>query len=351
MMNQYPIPRDAEIASSPYVRPHEKERRRRSRLPSLFFAVVLLLIGVLVLYHILPDEVKTPLNAWLFGAEGTTGDGTSAQTTPQTGTTAPEPDGTTDIYEWQCELPSGATAILPVNRSANALGSFSENPTDAPLDAVLPKFVRAADGKISVLIVNTHSYEAYSAEGMLYFTDSVYASDNDENRNVAVVCRSFADALNENGIGAVFVDCVAESSLGSYRNAARMIELALEEYPDVCLVVDIHRGVMTDETGAVLRPVAQSFEETLAQVKLIVGADASFETNAAAALALFENASAVHRELMMPTEVSNGALLQALPFPVLTVEIGTCGNYVSEAERSARLLAEVIARMMTEAAE
>ncbi len=345
MTNRYPIPMDEEFSSSPYIRPRERSKRRRSRIPLLLGIVFLFLIVVLAAYRALPDDVKKPLDSWLFGAEPGT---SSASTTDTTTETAGQPsqETTNDIYQWECELPSGAIAILPVDRSANKQGIFLENPTDAVPEAVMPEFVRAVSGGVSVLILNTHSFESYSEPESLYFTDSSYASDNDASRNMAAVCRLFADALNENGIGTVFVDCMAESGLGSYRNAARMAELALEEYPDVCLIIDIHRGVLTDETGAVLRPVTQRFGQVLAQVKLIVGARASFETNMAVALALFEAVSAEHRALMMPTAITDGSLLQELPVPVLTLEIGTCGNDVSEAGHSAQLVAGIIAQLM-----
>lgn len=344
MEDEYLIPETLNFESDPYVRPRTYSRRRVGRGAGFLVAVVLMLLGAIALYRCMPGSVKAPLHAWLFG--GNSDDGTQNGTTTAVSTTPAPEETTVDIYQWKCDLPQGATAILPVDRCANTLGIFMKNPTDAVPESVVAEFVRAETGKISVLILNTHSYEAYSEEGALYFDDPSYASDTGENRNVGAVCRLLADALNENGIGAVFVDCMAESGLGSYRNAMRMAELSLEEYPDVRLVIDVHRGVLRDATGAVLRPITARFGETLAQMKLIVGADASFEQNIAAALALFAKASLVNGEWLMPTEIQNGALLQTLSIPVVTVEIGTCGNYVSEAQRSAALLAEVIAELM-----
>ncbi|MBQ9748326.1 MAG: stage II sporulation protein P [Clostridia bacterium] len=344
MKENYPTLTAPEVTSAPYMRPRERKTRRRHSLSSLLLLVLLMLAGAFFVYRAMPASVKVPLLTWLFGTES---EGDTQTTAGQTTTEAPDPPQTTsDLYFWQCELPQGATAILPVDLSANTQGVFLENPTDAVPEVIVPEFVRVGAGEVSVLILNTHSFEAYSAERSLYFDDPSYAYIGDENRNVGAVCRSFADALNRNGVGAVFVDCMATSGIGSYQNARRMAELALAEYPDVKLIVDLHRGVVKDSTGAVLRPVAPLFGEALAQVRLIVGADAAFETNMAAALALFGKASLTHGELMMPTAVQDGALLQTLPVPVLTMEIGTCGNYVSEAQRSAELLAEVIAELM-----
>ena len=48
----------------------------------------------------------------------------------------------------------------------------------------------------------------------------------------------------------------------------------------------------------------------------------------------------------MPLAVSESVLLQKLAVPVLTLEIGSAGNSVLEAERTAVLLAQMIAEMM-----
>ena len=49
---------------------------------------------------------------------------------------------------------------------------------------------------------------------------------------------------------------------------------------------------------------------------------------------------------MMPLSVSENALLQKLSVPVLTLEVGSAGNSVSEAKAAAVALAKVMAELL-----
>ena len=163
---------------------------------------------------------------------------------------------------------------------------------------------------------------------------------------VSAVAEALCAELNQNGIGAVFVDCMAQSSFGSYKNAQKLAELALADYPEAVLVVDIHRAVLTDDAGALLRPITKIAEEITAQARILLGTGANLEKNAATALAFYEMLNLRYGSLMMPLSVSENALLQKLSVPVLTLEIGSAGNSVSEAKAAAVALAKVMAELL-----
>ena len=137
-----------------------------------------------------------------------------------------------------------------------------------------------------------------------------------------------------------------DSSFGSYQNAQALAEIALEDHPEAVLVIDIHRAVMTSDTGALVRPITEIEDEILAQVRILLGSEANFEKNAATALSLYGALNLRYESLAMPLSVSESVLLQKLAVPVLTLEIGSAGNSVLEAERTAVLLAQMIAEMM-----
>jgi stage II sporulation protein P len=345
MNSNLPIP--YESAEMPYMRPHKNEKKRVRRRYGGLILVILLLTGVICASRFLPDGLRGFFGG-LWGDGADSGDSTGETTTesPNTDGTTEKPEETHDIYEWNCELPMGAVPILPRDCSAYEHLIYAENPTDAVLEAVMPAFPKKGTGEISVLIVNTHSFEAYAEEGALYYTDAGFATNGDESMRVSAVAKALCEALSQYGIGAVFVDCMAESSFGSYQNAQRLVELALEKHPGTVLVIDIHRAVMTDETGALLRPITEIAGEITAQARILLGAGAGFERNAAVALALYDKLNLEYERLLMPLSVSEGAHLQKLSVPVLMLEIGSCGNYISEACRAATLLAQGIAREM-----
>ena len=301
MNSNLPIP--YEPMDIPYMRPHKMEKKKIRRRFTSVFAVMLLFAGVFFAYRFMPEEWKG-----FFGISGeSTGEGI---TTEETTTDRAQTEETTkphDIYEWSCDLPYGAVPIKPSDRSAYELLLYAENKTDAVLEAVTPSFPKKGSGEISVLVVNTHSYESYAEEGALYYTDSAYATGGAVENRVAEVADTLCRTLSENGVGAVFVDCMAESGIGSYRNAQRLLELALEKYPDVTLVIDIHRAIMQESSGDMVRPVTEIAGKIAAQVRISLGAGANFERNAASSRAIYDVLNLRYERLMMPLSVESGA--------------------------------------------
>lgn len=344
MNSNLPIP--YEPMAVPYLRPHKAEKRRSLRRFAILGLVLVFLTGILCAVHFLPEDMKNAFGA-LFFEDGTGVEETTETTETNTtdGTNAP-PIKSENIYAWDYELPGGATAILPFDRSANTLGIYAENPTDAILEAVAPSFPKKGSGEVSVILLNTHSFETYAEDGALYYTDASFAANGAAEMRVSAVAQALCEALRENGIGAVFVDCMMDSSFGSYQNAQALAEIALEDHPEAVLVIDIHRAVMTSDTGALVRPITEIEDEILAQVRILLGSEANFEKNAATALSLYGALNLRYESLAMPLAVSESVLLQKLAVPVLTLEIGSAGNSVLEAERTAVLLAQMIAEMM-----
>ncbi len=342
MNSNLPIP--LETSAVPYMRPHTK-KKHASRAVILLTIVFALITAIICACIFMPEEWKTQLGGW-FSVETSDMGQTSDETTtiPETteNTTSPAMPEDENMYEWNHVLAQGATAIKPYDRSANTLGMYAENPTDAVLEQISPAFPRAVDG-VSVIIINTHSFETYAEDGAWQYTDAAFASNGEESSRIAVVAEALCERLNRSGIGAVFVDCMANSAFGSYQNAKKLTELALAEHPEAVLVVDLHRAILTDEKGALIRPITEIAGEISAQARILLGVGAGYEENAAAALSFYEQVNLTYPDLMMPLSVSEGSFLQELAIPVLTLEIGSAGNSAEEAMATARLLAGVMA--------
>ncbi len=340
-MNQDLIPLEPQAV--PYVRPHAV-KKKKSGARSLLI-LVLLAVGLIILFRFLPENAREFLNS--FFSDGTTEETTTTESTTSQTTTSdtPAPTETTDLYRWECSLPESATAIIPKDLSANTIGKFAENPTDAILEAVRPVFPQKTDG-ISVLILNTHSFESYAENGALYHEDEDFMSGNSHEKGVKNAANALKNALAEHNIHAVFIDCMTNSALGSYKNAKKLLSLAMEDHPEAVLAIDIHRLTLVDEKGALLRPVTEINGVVAAQVRITVGAGEGFERHAAAALSLHETVMITYPSLMMPLTVSEGSFLQSAEIPVLTLEIGSVGNSMEEASCAAEYLAAVIAEKM-----
>ncbi len=342
-MNNLPMP--IEPVSVPYVRPHAQKKTKKTSSVRLLLVVAVLIGGLLCAYYFLPNEIKNGFSAG-FSEETTTQSAISETTTEAQTTESTLPETTTDLYQPQYALPEGAVAILPRDLSANTLGVFAENPTNAVLETVAPQFPKKNGETISVLIVNTHSFESYAADGAGWYTDPAFASNQAEENRVNAVAKALEAALEEHNIGAKFIDCMAESSLGSYKNAKSTLAYACKSYPDAVLVIDVHRALLMEDSGEMVRPVTEILGEMTAQVRILLGTGGNFRENAAAALAFYERANLEYPSLMMPLSVSENTFLQDCALPVLTLEIGSAGNSVSEAEHAAVFLASVLAMQM-----
>lgn len=325
---------------SPYIkRRKRREMRSLTRFLALLLAVVLLVALVFCLGKL---GVFSFLGAWFGAPAETTGD--------TTGNTTPE-ETTTGLYDFDYEkLSEGAFAIVPCDLSARAAGLLFDNRTDYVPEAIVPRALSAVAGdKVTVLVVNTHPYEAYSAEDSYEYTDGSYVNSEDREKTVAAVADAFIASLAKSGIQAVYVDVPTTSGRNSYTAAYEALTSALAEYPDVMYIVDIQRDILLDEDGNMQRPVTYGTDGAMAQMRLVVGTDADgaayedWESGAAASLFLAERMTAAYPSLMMPTEISTSRLNQHLPATVFTVEIGACGNRLEEAVRTARAFGEVLA--------
>lgn len=313
--------------------------RSLTRFLALFLAAVLLVALVFCLGKL---GVFSFLGAWFGAPSETTGD-TTEDTTPA--------ETTTSLYDFDYgKLSEGAFAIVPCDLSARAAGVLFDNRTDYVPEAIVPRALSTVAGdKVTVLVVNTHPYEAYSAEGSYEYTDGSYVNSEDREKTVAAVADAFIASLAKSGVKAAYVEVSTTSGRNSYTAAYEALTAALAEYPDVMYIVDIHRDILLDEDGDMLRPVTYGADGPMAQMRLVVGTNADgaayedWENGAAASLFLAEGMTAAYPSLMMPTEISTSRLNQHLPVTVFTAEIGACGNRLDEAVRTAEAFGAVFA--------
>ncbi|MBQ9079865.1 MAG: stage II sporulation protein P [Clostridia bacterium] len=310
--------------------------------------------------------------------------GSSAGTTlPSVTTPAPLPDDTAhapttsapdggsvsptkDIYEFDYALvPSGETAIVPYDLSLSSYGEgyiYNDTSYAPSIDALLkadtlPKFdyLNAAIypvGDPVVLIIHTHGTEAYSPEGSISYDGvSELARSSDITQNVVAVGAVIAEVLNENGVRTLHCTTMhdAESYRDSYSRSAATIREYLAKYPSIKYVIDVHRDSVTNSAGSLLRPVTRVEGETAAQVMCVVGSDwggadyPDWQDNLSFALKLRSALNAKYEKLCRPVYLRSSAYNQQYAPVSMLLEVGTSGNYLSEAKAAARLCAEELA--------
>lgn len=336
MNRNLPVPVGEKMA--PYIK---KRKRREMRSLSRF---LILLLAVVLLVAVVFFAGKLGLFSFFAGWFDTAPETTADTSTGDT-------DATTSLYDFDYDkLSDGAFAMIPCDLSARAAGIVFDNRTDYVPETIVPRALSAADGdKVTVLVINTHPYEAYSAPDAYEYTDGSYVNSEDKENTVVAVADAFIASLAKNGIQAAYVEVTTTSGRNSYAAACEALTEALEEYPDVLYIVDLHRDILLDEDGNMLRPVTSGQDGPMAQMRLVVGTDADgaayedWEDGAAASFFLAERITANYPSLMMPTEISSSRLNQHLPVTVFTAEIGTCANRLEEAARTAEAFGEVFA--------
>ncbi|MBE6576743.1 MAG: hypothetical protein E7653_01225 [Ruminococcaceae bacterium] len=275
-----------------------------------------------------------------------------------------------DLYEFDySKVPEGHTPIVPMDLSLIKYGSsYINNSTGYKpnVQMLIEKNLKGGNGyeqvslsnKPLVLIVHTHGTEAYSENGALYYPsdESNYARSEDTRKNVVAIGKTVAEILNSKGIPTAHCTVMHDALQykDSYARAEETIRKYLEEYPSIKLVIDIHRDSIVRSNGELIRPVAEYKGEAAAQLMCVVGSDwggqecANWENNLSLALKLREKLNQECDNICRPTNLKPSTYNQEISKFSLLIEVGSSGNSLSEAQRSAALLGEKLCELMKE---
>ena len=202
-----------------------------------------------------------------------------------------------------------------------------------------------------ILIVHTHSTEAYTPEAGWEYEAMTGYRTLDQTRSVIAVGDALAQTLERYGIEVLHDKTVNDypSYNDSYWTTLQKINDWLIQYPSIQMVIDIHRDAVEDVSGGAVALSSTQNGQSAAQLMLVVGTDQGglnhpdWQENLANALKLQSVLQGQYpglcRKLDLRTERFNQ---HATPGSIL-VEVGTNGNTLRQALLSAQLLGEGIA--------
>ena len=205
-----------------------------------------------------------------------------------------------------------------------------------------------------VLIVHTHSSEAYTPEPGWEYEASDPLRTEDRQFSVVRIGTRLAEILEQNGIQTLHDTVLNDypSYSGSYDRMAATISGYLAKYPSIQMVVDVHRDAASDAEGNPVALTASINGETCAKLMLVVGTDEgglthpNWQENLATALkvqALTERmAPGLMRDLDLRTERFN----QNLTPGSMLVEFGSTGNTLQQALLSAEYFGQALAELI-----
>ena len=201
-----------------------------------------------------------------------------------------------------------------------------------------------------ILIIHTHSSEAYTPAGLDRYEPSDSFRTEDAEYNIIRVGDELTSLFQASGLNVIHDRNVYDypSYTGSYSRSGQAIEEYLHEYPGLSVVLDVHRDAL-GSGDVVYKTMAEESCACASQVMLLVGTDESglehphWRRNLALALYLQKAVDDRYPTLMRPIELVQQRYNQHLTTGSLIVEVGSNGNTLQEALAAARLFASAAA--------
>lgn len=211
----------------------------------------------------------------------------------------------------------------------------------------------AQDGP-KILIVHTHGCEAYTPTDDTAYTSCGDFRTLDTDHNVNRVGEEMERVFDEAGIEAIHdVGCNdADGFTDAYDRMGETIQSYLEQYPSICMVLDVHRDAYENLDGTQAAPSIDLSEGRSARLMLVMGSDEggryhpNWQDNLSCALkvqTLLERANpGICRDMLLRQSRYN----QQLTPCSLLVEVGAAGNTLDEAVLAGRKFAEAIVQLL-----
>ncbi len=206
-----------------------------------------------------------------------------------------------------------------------------------------------------VLIVHTHATESYTNGDYGYYVKSASTRSTDNAQNTVAVGEVLAQVLNEAGI--VTINDTTQHDYpnytGGYARCAETIQKYLEKYPSIRVVIDGHRDAIAKDDNTKLKPTTEIAGKKAAQIMILAGCETDsvegfphWEENFRFCLQLQKQMEADYPGLARPMsfkackynfDLLNGSIL---------LEIGTDANTLEEAKYAAKLMGNVLIKVL-----
>ena len=246
--------------------------------------------------------------------------------------------------------PESSTApVMPTIIPTTISGGLSIKNTsgyDIDIDSVLSAGcpIRLETGKPQILIIHTHSSEAYSPAGLDKYDDLGTNRTLDQNLNVIRIGKELAKIFEDCGLNVIHDTQVFDypSYTGSYNRSCEAVEKYLADYPSIKIVIDLHRDALCSDT-VTYKTTATEQGVCASQVMLFVGSDASglehpnWRQNLRLALYLQNAVCQSYPILMRPVTLTKYRYNQHLSPGSMIIEVGSNGNTLQEALAAIRL--------------
>lgn len=199
-------------------------------------------------------------------------------------------------------------------------------------------------GVPQILIIHTHSSEAYSPAGLDKYEDLGTNRTLDTNYNVIRIGNELTEIFQNYGLNVIHDTGVYDypSYTGSYNRSCEAIEKYLAENPSIQIVIDLHRDALCSDE-ITYKTQADEDGVCASQIMILVGSDASglehpdWQQNLRLALYLQNAVCSKYPTLMRPVQLVSYRYNQHLTHGSMILEVGSNGNTLQEALAAIRL--------------
>lgn len=252
---------------------------------------------------------------------------------------------------------SGAPGVtadgLPIIATTITGGMTLKNQTDYDIDiqSLLqegPATQLPAD-QPQILIIHTHSSEAYTPAGTDLYSASDTCRTEDTNYNIVHVGDVLTASLESAGLNVLHDRTIYDypSYTGSYARSGDAVLSYLAEYPSIRIVIDLHRDALCSD-DVVYKTVAEIPDKACSQVMILCGTDSTglyhpyWKDNLRLAVYMQNAVNEAHPTLMRPITLVNERYNQHLTTGSLIVEVGSSGNTLQEAVNAVQLFGDAV---------
>ena len=288
--------------------------------------------------------------------------------------TTPEDEGASsptvekDIYKYDFSaVPDGDMPIVPKDLSSYEKGaSYIINSTGFVVDtkALLQSDLKTgntpelltSNNSPKVLIVHTHSSEAYNTDGKISYSadGGEFMRSDDAEKNVISLGEYLAELLNKKGISTVHCSVIHDNLQykDSYLRSEATVREYLTKYPSIKLVIDLHRDNVINAQGHIIRPLTLVDGDETAQIQCVVGSSwggeecPNWQKNLSLAMKLREKLNASYTNICRPPELSALTYNQELSEYSLMLVVGSCGNSLREAKNAVKYISDSLAELI-----
>ena len=204
-----------------------------------------------------------------------------------------------------------------------------------------------------VLIFHTHSRESYNDTGEVFAAPEV-THNNDIAKSVVAVGDVLEQTLKSQGISVLHSTEVYDSTYtGAYSRSDAAVAAILEQYPSIRVVLDLHRDAVYTGDGGKYRPIVEHNGKAVAQIMILAGTgndnddvNPHWQDNIRFGLTLQSEVEkicpGITRAMMVRTSTYN----QNRSKGALLIEVGTTGNTLTEAKRSAYFIGQALGQIL-----